>query len=234
MRITIVYDNYTYDPAVRISSGFACIVKTTDATILFDTGAYGPTLLYNLEQLDFKPRDINSIVISHIDYDHVGGLFSFLEENRQVRVYIPHSFPEPFKDMITLKTAKVMEVNRRREICPGVETTGEMGAWIKEQALMVRTPKGVVLIMGDAHSGIISVIKKVKRLTRDKISLIVGGFSLGSASPTELELIVKRFRRLGVERIAPCHSSGDRTREIFQKEYRENYIESGVGRVIEL
>lgn len=234
MRITIVYDNYAYNPAARISSGFACIIKTADAAILFDTGAYAPTLLYNLEQLGFKPREIDSIVISHIDNDHVGGLFRFLEENRQVRVYVPHSFPEPFKDMIALQGAKVLEVNKRRQIYPNVETTGEMGAWIKEQALMVRTQKGVILIVGDAHSGIINIIKKVKRLTRDKISLVVGGFSLGGASPTDLESMVERFRRLGVERIAPCHSSGDRTREIFQKEYKENYIESGVGRVIEL
>jgi 7,8-dihydropterin-6-yl-methyl-4-(beta-D-ribofuranosyl)aminobenzene 5'-phosphate synthase len=97
---------------------------------------------------------------------------------------------------------------------------------------MVRTPKGVILIVGDSHSGVINVIKRVKRLTKEKISLVVGGFSLGRASPPELESIVKIFRRLGVEKVAPCHSSGDRAREIFQKEYKESYIECGVGRVI--
>jgi 7,8-dihydropterin-6-yl-methyl-4-(beta-D-ribofuranosyl)aminobenzene 5'-phosphate synthase len=172
------------------------------------------------------------VVISHTDNDHIGGLFRFLEENRQVRVYVTRSLPNAFKDLIALQGAKVMEVGRRRQICPNVETTGEMGPWIKEQALMVRTLKGTILIVGDTHSGVINVIKKVKRLTKDKVSLVVGGFSLGGASPTELESIVKSFRRLGVERVAPCHSSGDRTRELFQKEYKENYLESGVGRII--
>ena len=232
MHITIVYDNYAYDPAARVSSGFACVIKTPSATLLFDTGAHGPTLLYNLEQLSFTPQEIDSIVISHIDQDHIGGLFSFLEENRGVRVYVPRSFPTPFKDLIILHGAKVIEVGRRRQICPEVETTGEMGAWIKEQALMVRTQGGVIVIVGDTHSGIINVIKKAKRLTREKISLVVGGFSLGGASQTDLESIVKSFRRMGVEKVAPCHSSGDRTRKLFQEEYEENYIESGVGRVI--
>jgi len=235
VRITIVYDNYAYDPAVRISSGFACIVRTADTTLLFDTGTYAPTLLYNMERLGFKPQEISSIVISHIDSDHVGGLFRFIEENRQVRVYVPRSFPDPFKDMIVLQGAKLREVGRRRgEICPGVETTGEIGAWIKEQALIVRTPEGIVLVLGDSHSGIINIIKKVKRITRCNISMVVGGYSLGGASPADLESIVKRFKRLGVKKVAPCHSSGDRTRELFKKEYKENYIESGVGRVIEL
>jgi 7,8-dihydropterin-6-yl-methyl-4-(beta-D-ribofuranosyl)aminobenzene 5'-phosphate synthase len=98
--------------------------------------------------------------------------------------------------------------------------------------MMVRTQEGVVVIVGDTHSGIINVIKKAKRLTREKMSMVVGGFSLGSASPEDLASVVKSFRRLGVEKVAPCHSSGDRTRDLFQKEYGEDYIECGVGRVI--
>jgi len=232
VHITVVYDNYAYDPEARVSSGFACVVKTPEITVLFDTGIHGPTLLYNLEKLGFTPQEIDSLVISHIDGDHIGGLFTFLEENRNVSVYVPRSFPVPFKDMITLHGAKMVEVGRRRQVYPGVETTGEMGQWIKEQAMMVRTQEGVVVIVGDTHSGIINVIKKAKRLTREKISMVVGGFSLGGASPAELKSIVESFRRLGIQKVAPCHSSGDRTRELFQKEYGEDYIECGVGRVI--
>ncbi len=234
MTITIVYDNYGYDPAVRISSGFACLIKTTTTTLLFDTGVHGPTLLYNLDQIGVTPEEINNIVISHIDLDHVGGLFKFLERNWGTSVYVPRSFPSPFKDLIALHQAKVVEVVKRKQICPDVETTGEMGTWIKEQSLILRTERGVALIVGDAHSGIIEVIRKVKRLTKEKVWLVVGGFSLGGASPDELEYIVESFVQLGVEKIAPCHSSGDRARKLFQEKYQENYIESGAGRVIML
>jgi len=230
--ITIVYDNYAYDPRVRVSSGFACLVKTATDTLLFDTGWHGPTLLYNLEQLGFAPEEVSSIVISHIDNDHIGGLFKFLERNWQTRVYVPRSFPGPFKDLITLHRAKVVEVAKRRQICPDVETTGEMGPWIKEQSLMLRTDKGVILIVGDAHPGIVGIIRKVKRLTKDKVHLVVGGFGLGGTSPKELRSIVKSFAQLGVEGVAPCHSSGDRARKLFQAKYQENYIESGVGKTI--
>jgi 7,8-dihydropterin-6-yl-methyl-4-(beta-D-ribofuranosyl)aminobenzene 5'-phosphate synthase len=230
--ITIVYDNYAYDPRLRVSSGFACLVKTATDTLLFDTGAHGPTLLYNLEQCGLAPEEISNIVISHIDSDHVGGLFKFLERNWENKVYIPRSFPSPFKDLITLHRAKVIEVTRRKRICSDIETTGEMGPWIKEQSLMLRTEKGVVLIVGDAHPGIINTIRKVKRLTKDKVRLVIGGFGLGGKSSTELESIVKSFVQLGVEGVAPCHSSGDTARKLFQEQYRENYIESGAGRVI--
>jgi len=230
--VAIVYDHYRYNPALRVSSGFACLIKTPTATLLFDTGTHGPTLLYNLEQLGIDPEEIDSIVISHIDNDHIGGLFKLLERNRETRVYVPRSFPTPFKDLITLHGAKVIEVARRKQIYPDIETTGELGPWIKEQSLILRTPKGVILIVGDAHSGIINVIKKAKRLTRDKVFLVVGGFGLEGRSTDELKTMVKTFVRLGVEEVAPGHSSGDRARELFQQQYQESYIESGAGRTI--
>jgi 7,8-dihydropterin-6-yl-methyl-4-(beta-D-ribofuranosyl)aminobenzene 5'-phosphate synthase len=235
LTIAIVYDNYGYDPTVRAGSGFACIVKTDTETILFDTGTHGPTLFYNMEKLGFAPEGINTIVISHIDNDHIGGLFSLLEKNWEVTVYVPQSFPPAFKDLIALHQAKVVEVAKPREICPNVETSGELGTWIKEQLLILQTEKGIVLILGDAHSGIINALKKVKNIVTDRIYLVLGGFSLsGSSGPSELGSIVENFVKLGIKKVAPCHSNGDMARRLFQERYKENYIESGVGRVIQV
>ena len=231
--ITIVYDSYRYDPAVRTGSGFACMVQTDTETILLDTGTHGPTLLHNMEKLGFVPEDISTIVISHIDSDHVGGLFSLLERNWKVRVYVPRSFPPACKDSIARHRARVVEVARPRKICPNVETSGEWGTWIKEQSLVLRTEKGIILIVGDAHSGIINAVERVKRIAKDRIYLVLGGFSLGgSLASSELESVVENFVRLGVEKVAPCHSSGDMARRLFRERYEENYIESGVGRTI--
>ena len=233
LAITIVYDIYGYDPAARTGSGFACVLKTDTETLLFDTGTHGPTLLYNMEKLGFAPEEISTIVISHIDSDHVGGLFSLLERNSRVTVYVPRSFPPAFKYSIALHKARVVEVARPRKICPNVETSGEMGTWIKEQALILRAEKGIVLIAGDAHSGIVTAVERVKRIAKDRIYLVLGGFSLGgSLVPSELESAVEDFVRLGVEKVAPCHSSGDMARRLFRERYGENYIESGVGRTI--
>jgi hypothetical protein len=42
----------------------------------------------------------------------------------------------------------------------------------------------------------------------------------------------KAFRDLGVQKVAPSHCSGDRCRELFEQEYKENYIEGGAGKKI--
>ena len=231
MLIAIVYDNYGCDPRLRIGSGFACLVKTT-ITILFDTGAHGPTLLYNMEKLGFPPEEIDAIVLSHIDNDHVGGLFKLLERNWETVVYALRSFPTAFKDLIITYGAKVVEVDEPGEICPGVMTSGELGTWLKEQSLILKTEEGVIVIVGDAHPGIVSVIQRAEEIARGKVSLVIGGFHLDGLPVSEIKSIVESFKGLGVGKVAPCHSSGDMALKLFREEYRENYIESGVGRVI--
>ncbi|MCK4965323.1 MAG: MBL fold metallo-hydrolase, partial [Dehalococcoidia bacterium] len=134
---------------------------------------------------------------------------------------------------IAQQSAKVVEVAMPMKICPNVETSGEWGTWIKEQSLIMRTAKGIILVVGDAHSGIINTVERAKRITKDRIHLVLGGFSLGGLLvSSDLESVVENFLRLGVEKVAPCHSSGDMARRLFRERYEENYIESGVGRTI--
>ena len=42
------------------------------------------------------------------------------------------------------------------------------------------------------------------------------------------------FRTLGVLNAAPTHCSGDSALHIFEKEYNNNYLNIGVGKVITL
>lgn len=44
--------------------------------------------------------------------------------------------------------------------------------------------------------------------------------------------VLDEFRRLGVERVAPCHCTGGSAIEMFATEYGEGFIRAGVGLVI--
>ena len=49
----------------------------------------------------------------------------------------------------------------------------------------------------------------------------------------QLEKIIVDFRKLGVQQVGPCHCTGDPARRMFEEEYRKNFLEVGVGRLIE-
>lgn len=229
-----LYDNYKHNPDLKTGWGFSCLIKTKEKNILFDTGADSPTLLENMKKLNIEPKDIDVVVLSHIHGDHTGGLLGILEANSDLLVYMPKSFPDDFKEGVKSFKAKVVEVDNPATISENVSTTGELGTSIKEQSLLIKTSKGLVVITGCAHPGIVGILKQAKKITGEDIYLVMGGFHLLRTSETKLEEIIKDFRELGVKKAAPCHCSGDETRELFQKEYKEDFISNGVGKIIEL
>lgn len=231
--ITTVYDNYQVDPKLATSWGFGCVIRTPKKAILFDTGGDSSILLSNMEKMNIDPKDIDIVVISHIHGDHVGGLNGFLERNGKAKVYIPASFPNSWRKKIKSFGTEYQDVKDSVQISDNVYTTGEMGTWIKEQSLVLNVKEGLIVLTGCAHPGVVNIAKKAKQMLADKnIYLVMGGFHLSSASDSKLKSIIKEFRDIGVQKVAPCHCSGDRCREMFREEYKEDYIESGVGKII--
>jgi 7,8-dihydropterin-6-yl-methyl-4-(beta-D-ribofuranosyl)aminobenzene 5'-phosphate synthase len=232
--IWIIYDNNQFDPQLKAEWGFSCFIQGTEKTILFDTGGDGVTLLSNMKKLEITPEQVDLVFLSHIHGDHTGGLLEFLKKNNKVKVFLPHSFPSAFKKEITALGAQYIEVIEPIEICQDVFSTGEIGISIKEQSLVIKTEKVLVIIMGCAHPGIVDIAKKAKELLNQNIYLVLGGFHLSGSSKEVIEKIVYEFKKMGVEKVAPCHCSGDKTRELFKQKYKEDFISGGVGKVIEI
>ncbi len=241
LNLTIVYDNNTYDKKLETKWGFSCFIEGTEKTILFDVGGEGLVLLKNMEKLKIDPKTVDVIVLSHIHYDHIGGLSHFLKSNPNVTVYMPRSLPQSIKDKVNDAGAKLIEVHKPIEICKNVYSTGELGSWIKEQSLIIRTSKGLVIITGCAHPGVVNIVKKAKKMLSSiknsipaGVYLVLGGFHLCWMNLWQIKDIVKGMKEQGVKKVAPCHCSGNLARKQFKKIYGEKFILSGVGKRIKI
>jgi 7,8-dihydropterin-6-yl-methyl-4-(beta-D-ribofuranosyl)aminobenzene 5'-phosphate synthase len=240
IEIITLYDNYQFNPQLKTDWGFSCLIRQGSKgegglSILFDTGADSGTLISNAEKMSLDSKEIDIIVLSHIHGDHTGGLEGILKIHSNPSVYLPQSFPQNFKDRVKSYGAEIIEVKEPGKISDNVYSTGELGTYLKEQSLIVDSHRGLIIITGCAHPGIVNIIKAAKEIFPEKnIYLVLGGFHLAGTPDAELSKIIQDFRKLGVEKVAPCHCSGDRTRELFKKEYQDNFIENGVGRKIEI
>ncbi|MGQ9569670.1 MAG: MBL fold metallo-hydrolase [Thermodesulfovibrionales bacterium] len=230
--ITVIYDNNPHKKELETGWGFSCVIRGLEKTMLFDTGGDGQRLLSNMKKSNIYPGEIDIVVLSHIHGDHVGGLQAILRENPKIAVYLPKSFPDGFKNEVIGYGAKVVEIQRSLKICENVHSTGELGTSIKEQSLVISADKGLIVITGCAHPGIVEIVNKARDLMKDNILLVMGGYHLGGKSRDELEKIVSSFKKLRVRYIGPSHCTGDAARALFKKEYKNNFIDVGVGKII--
>jgi len=232
LSLTIVYDNNPFKKGLETRWGFSCCVEGTEKTILFDVGGESSVLLGNMKKLGITPESIDIIVLSHIHYDHIGGLNDFLKVNAEVTVLLPKSLPQSVKDTVTKAGAKLVEVYKPIKICKDVYSTGELGGFIKEQSLVVETSKGLVVITGCAHPGIVNIVKKAKKMHSSQVYLALGGFHLCWMNGWQVKGIVEGLKEQNVGKVAPCHCSGDLARKLFEKTYEKDFILSGAGKKI--
>ncbi|MGB9005448.1 MAG: MBL fold metallo-hydrolase [Candidatus Aminicenantales bacterium] len=233
-RFTILYDNYLHQEGTRADWGFSCLIEGTEKTILFDTGTQPQILMHNISVLNVDLKKVELVVISHNHGDHTGGLPAVLERNPNVTVYFPISFPEGFGRRVENLKAKAQTVDKPVEICRNVYLTGEMGDKIKEQSLIVDSPRGLIIVTGCSHQGIVNILERAKEILDKPIYLVFGGFHLGNNSDAELQEIIARFKELKVEKCGATHCTGDKAIGLFRKAFGEGFVPMGTGKVIEI
>ena len=234
LRITVIFDNVPCDSNMITSWGFSCLVEFASHTILFDTGGDGNILLANMKGLHVDPKAIHTVVLSHIHADHTGGLESLLRVNPKVAVYMPGSFPDSFQQATKSYGADVRTVDRPTRLFDRVYSSGEMGDSIKEQALILDTLSGLVIITGCAHPGVANVVRKAKEKFKKDVYLVMGGFHLGGMSDGQIKEIISTLKEMGVKKVAPSHCTGEKAMALFGKAWGDDFVEAGAGAIIQL
>ena len=78
-----------------------------------------------------------------------------------------------------------------------------------DQALIIESKKGLVVVLGCCHSGLKATFDQVKNLTgQSKIYMVIGGMHLVDASPEMVEQTIQALREYSVMKIGLGHCTG--------------------------
>lgn len=223
--LTVLYDNTTAAPGTRSDWGFSCLIRGTEKTILLDVGGKDDVLFQNLEALKVDPKEVQIIVISHAHPDHTGALVPFLIKDEKAKIYSPFDWPEQYIPSTTVRSPL--------EICKNVYLTGAMGKSPVEQALVLNTEDGLVVVTGCAHPGIVSMVERAKEMLDRPVDLVCGGFHLLNMSEEQVKGIIAQFKSLGVKRVGATHCTGEKPIALIREAYGADFVPLGVGRVLE-
>ena len=143
-------------------------------------------------------------------------------------------------------------------IAEGVTTTGEVertlalesveGFWtvddgrfvkdvmLDDQALLIDVEgKGLVVVTGCAHSGVVNTVRHAKKITgTNKVYAVLGGFHLASAENNRIETTVKELEKLNLKFIGPCHCTGSKAVKRLKEAFEDRCNPLQTGDVVEL
>jgi 7,8-dihydropterin-6-yl-methyl-4-(beta-D-ribofuranosyl)aminobenzene 5'-phosphate synthase len=171
---------------------------------------------------------------------------------------IGHPVPFPTLEEKVMKEAgaDLIKSEKAFSIANGlVQTTGEIerkiqfekgfpwaeakidGNWIidpfkDDQGLVIKLKdKGLVVISGCAHAGIINTVEHAKKITgTDKVHAVMGGFHLtGKLFEPIIQPTIDEMKRINPDYVVPMHCTGWKAINRFAQEMPEQFLLNTVG-----
>jgi 7,8-dihydropterin-6-yl-methyl-4-(beta-D-ribofuranosyl)aminobenzene 5'-phosphate synthase len=130
-------------------------------------------------------------------------------------------------------------VDSLTEVAPGVAIISTISTTpgtleLRELSLAVRTPAGLVLLVGCSHPGIEKILEAA-RPYGDHVHLIFGGLHLVTAPDTAIARIASSLHdRWKLDQIAPGHCTGEPAFAELKRIFARDYVFAGVGTITPL
>ncbi len=100
-------------------------------------------------------------------------------------------------------------------------------------ALILKTGKGAVVVLGCSHRGVINTLSHVQNiLGKRRIYAVLGGLHLVKTTGKKLETIIRHLKRFDLQKIVVGHCTGNQAIQELYHQFRDRVILNSVGNVI--
>jgi 7,8-dihydropterin-6-yl-methyl-4-(beta-D-ribofuranosyl)aminobenzene 5'-phosphate synthase len=236
VKITIIYDNRCDNRHLQEGWGFSALIEHEGSKILFDTGGNTAAFISNANSLQLPFDQITHLAFSHRHWDHIAGFKDLIHKvPDQTLLCVPKTFPWTLHRYASSHLKKIQVIRSFEPIAPDAFSLVLRGGfWLYEQALVLKMPQGLGIITGCAHPGIVKIVQAAQQHLQTEVYFVLGGFHLLFHPVDAVAHVVKEFQKLNVQKVAPCHCSGDHTIRQFQEAYGSDFLKIGTGTVLTL
>ena len=106
---------------------------------------------------------------------------------------------------------------------------------LDDQALVINTELGLVVILGCSHRGIINTLYYAQQLTKVKrVHTVLGGCHLIDASKERIKLTIAALRELDVQKLGVSHCTGLPAAMLMAQEFGDKFFFNNAGTITNL
>ncbi len=104
---------------------------------------------------------------------------------------------------------------------------------LDDQTLFIESEKGLIVILGCAHAGVVNILDYISKLTGEKsIYAIIGGMHLLNASPIRITKTIETLKNYCVQKIFPMHCTGQKAIDAMKDAFGNKCESWGAGGII--
>ena len=97
-------------------------------------------------------------------------------------------------------------------------------------SLFIDTDKGLIVILGCAHRGVINILRHAKKLAGEKdIYAVIGGAHLFRASDNHVSMVIESLREMGIKKLGMSHCTGFRAASLISQEFKDVFLINNAG-----
>jgi len=94
-----------------------------------------------------------------------------------------------------------------------------------DQSVFIKSDKGLVVIAGCAHRGIVNTLRHAQKLTGiESIYAVIGGTHLISASPRRMDSTIAELKHFGVQKLGVSHCTGLMAGAVLAREFGDKFF----------
>ena len=101
-----------------------------------------------------------------------------------------------------------------------------------EIAMGIRTKKGLVVVVGCSHVGIVNMIKTISDRTQMPIYAVIGGTHLVHGSEERIDRTIEVFQEMGIQMVAVSHCTGEDGIQKIQEGMVAQFVQNNTGHII--
>ena len=255
LTLTILNDN-TPGRGFLAEHGLSFLIETKNESVLLDAGP-GDVFIKNAAILKKDLSKVDYIVLSHGHWDHGNGLkfvsgqklvahpevFKKRYHGNRANSYVglemnQTDMEQRFELKLSAQPLKLSEniwflgeIPRLNDFesksTAFVDADGQPDYIPDDSGIAITTPKGLIVISGCAHAGIINTINHAKLVTGEtKVLAVLGGFHL-KKNDKLTQQVINEMKMMDITYVYPSHCTDLPALTQFFNAFRVNQIRTG-------
>ena len=156
----------------------------------------------------------------------------------EMRYYGGHP-PEILEGGTPWPGGNFVPISQRTEVAPGIfilsgVSTSPGTLELRELSLAIKSPQGVILIVGCSHPGVEHIVQEATAID-PHISILFGGLhQIQQPDPEVTRIAAVLHDQYKLERVAPGHCTGEPEFSALKRSFGDHYVYAGLGSVVDL